>query len=67
MKREMQIKGRLYLSSGRMAEHLGVAPVSLWRWVKQGKVPEPLRIGNHAYYDVQLMEDALLQQKTTPA
>ena len=45
MKREMQIKGRLYLSSGRMAEHLGVAPVSLWRWVKLKRPPkEPDRV-----------------------
>jgi predicted DNA-binding transcriptional regulator AlpA len=67
MKNTMQIKGRLYLSSPMMAEHLGISTVSLWRWSKKGTLPPAIKVGNRTYYDVLQIEEALTQQKATVA
>lgn len=37
--------GRLWLSPKDLAERYGVSIVSIWRWTKAGRLPQPHRIG----------------------
>ena len=37
---ELEIEGTTYLSVGRLLEELDVSRQTLWRWRKEGKIPQ---------------------------
>ena len=41
--------GRL-LSARDTAAFYGVSPATLWRWTKQGHIPEPVHIGRRVFW-----------------
>lgn len=47
-----------------LLEQLNISRISLWRWSKEGKFPQPLRVNGRAFgYRVQDVEDWLDGQK----
>ena len=42
-----------------MVKFYGVAPSTLWRWIKEGHVPEPIRIGRRTYWEWGVIEQHL--------
>lgn len=41
------------------AEYYGIGPATLWRWLKQGLIPEPIRIGGRTFWEVEVLEQHL--------
>lgn len=41
----------------------GVAPVTVWRWVRSGRLPTPIKIGNRSYWpaETEPLADAPVQ------
>lgn len=47
-----------------LLEQLNISRISLWRWSKEGKFPQPLKVNGRAFgYRVQDVEDWLDGQK----
>ena len=41
------------ISSGKLADRLGVSRRTVWRWTKEGRLPKPRKLGdNTTRYDV---------------
>lgn len=49
------------------AEYYGVGTSTLWRWLQQGLIPEPVRIGGRTFWEVEVLEQHLsdLRAKAT--
>ena len=39
-----------YLSGPEMRERFGIAPVTLWRWTRAGKLPPPVYLRGRKYW-----------------
>lgn len=39
---------RLFLSVKELSARYGVTPVSIWRWVREGKFPAPVKLSGNA-------------------
>ncbi len=40
-----------YVQSDYILEQMNISPVTLWRWVRKGVVPAPLKIRRRHYWD----------------
>jgi len=60
MKNTIIICGQAYDNAATLTEQIGVTPLTLSRWSKSGKLPQPIKIGNKLYFNRQLVEEYLL-------
>ncbi|EGE59346.1 UNVERIFIED_ORG: putative DNA-binding transcriptional regulator AlpA [Rhizobium esperanzae] len=38
--------------------YAGISDMTVWRWIKAGRLPEPALFGNRNYYDVAELDEA---------
>jgi predicted site-specific integrase-resolvase len=63
MKDTLIIKDTIYDDSEIVRTDLGITKVTLARWVKAGRLPRPLRLGNKNFFPRKEVEDYLLNTK----
>lgn len=55
------------VSDVTLAKHLGVSRNTVWRWVREGLIPEPYRIGNKvSRWDLHQVHGILIDKKPVP-
>ena len=62
MKDTIQLQGRDYDCAEVLAERLGTTYSTIWKWMKAGLLPKPVRLGGRAYYDREIVEARILEQ-----
>jgi predicted site-specific integrase-resolvase len=50
--------GKKYLTQPKVRERYGVSDMTLSRWVKAGRIPEPALFGNRNYFDEAELDEA---------
>ena len=53
---------RSLITQAEAAERLNVSVVTLRRWVREGRVRGPIRIGRNAYYQPETIRDFITDQ-----
>lgn len=43
------------ISAREVAEFYGISHSTLWRWIKDGRVPAPIRIGRRTFWEAQTL------------
>jgi len=56
MKDKMQIRGRDFVTPVIIMEKYEITASTLYRWVRRGLLPRPLKIGRCRYYDLDELE-----------
>lgn len=56
---------RSLITQAEAAERLNVSVVTLRRWVREGRVRGPIRIGRNAYYQPETIRDFITEQINT--
>ena len=63
MKQSQLPQSRKWVSDSFLAEYFAVNRTTIWRWVKEGRLPSPTKIGRNTtrfnYLDVVAMEAEL--------
>jgi predicted site-specific integrase-resolvase len=60
MKDAIVLENREFHSTNRVKHDFGIDHKTLVKWVKIGKLPLPVRLGNRAYYDRGIIESQFL-------
>jgi predicted site-specific integrase-resolvase len=60
MKPTIILQDQVYDSAATVVEKLGIRPLTLTRWTKKGKLPQPVKLGQRLYYNRRAVEDTLL-------
>ncbi|WP_392711305.1 helix-turn-helix transcriptional regulator [Rhizobium ruizarguesonis] len=48
-----------YLTQPQLKERYGnISDMTVWRWIKAGRIPEPALFGNRNYFDVDELDEA---------
>ena len=50
MKHSLEFHGQLYESTALITERLGISRITLYRWLKRGLLPSPIKLGRRHYY-----------------
>jgi predicted DNA-binding transcriptional regulator AlpA len=50
MRDEIVLENRIYETGGALSARLGVCPVTIYRWMRRGLLPIPVKIGTKKYY-----------------
>lgn len=45
-----------FASARDVANFYGIGVSTLWRWLKQGLIPEPIRIGRRTFWEMEALE-----------
>jgi hypothetical protein len=61
MKDEILLEGQVYETGGALSARLGVCSVTIYRWVRRGLLPTPIKIGTRKYYCRDEVESRLSQ------
>jgi hypothetical protein len=62
MKETITLQGRTFDGAELIAERYDVTRATVLAWLRRGRLPEPVRIGNRAFYDREVVESHLLGQ-----
>lgn len=62
MHEQLKIKGEVLITGAVLERDLGISAVTRQCWVKANRLPQPLRIGNRAFFRKEEVEDYLLNQ-----
>ena len=61
MKRTIVLGGRTYDSGSLVRDQYGLSPMTLYRWTKDGFLPQPIKLGRSNYYPRNEVEDSLIK------
>jgi predicted DNA-binding transcriptional regulator AlpA len=50
MKEEIVLENQIYETGGALSARLGVCSVTIYRWMRRGLLPAPIKIGSKKYY-----------------
>ena len=50
MKDEIILENQVYETGGALSARLGVCSVTIYRWMRRGLLPTPIKIGARNYY-----------------
>jgi predicted site-specific integrase-resolvase len=64
MKNTLILASEVYDDSELVRDTLGISKITQSRWVKAGRLPRPLKLGNKLYFNRREVEDYLLNTKT---
>jgi predicted DNA-binding transcriptional regulator AlpA len=59
MKRTIELSGQTYDSGGLLQDRFGFSPMTLYRWTKDGFLPQPIKLGRTNYYPRNEVEDRM--------
>ena len=59
MRKSIKLQGQTYDAGELLIERYGISPMTLWRWVKRGLLPPPIRLGRKKYYERREVEARL--------
>ncbi len=59
MKRTIVLRGHRYDSSSLLQDRYGLSPMTVYRWTKDGFLPQPIKLGRTNYYSRCEVEDRL--------
>lgn len=59
MKTTIVLSGRTYDSGGLLRNRFGLSAMTLYRWTKDGFLPQPIKLGRTNYYPRSEVEDRL--------
>jgi excisionase family DNA binding protein len=48
-----------FVSTGNLCQELGVSPRTVRRWTRDGRLPEPRRLGRQAFWSVEELRTLL--------
>ena len=65
MKDTLILANEIYDDSELVRDTLGITKITQSRWVKAGRLPRPLKLGNKLYFSRKEVEHYLLNSKTT--
>jgi predicted DNA-binding transcriptional regulator AlpA len=44
------------ISARDTAAFYGIGQSTLWRWINEGRIPQPIRIGRRTFWDFEMLE-----------
>jgi predicted DNA-binding transcriptional regulator AlpA len=59
MKETIVLGGKTYDSGGLLQDRYGLSPMTVYRWTKEGFLPQPIKLGRTNYYPRDEVEDRL--------
>jgi len=65
MKHTLILSNEIFDDSEIVRDTLGITKITQSRWVKAGRLPKPLKLGNKLYFNRKEVENYLLNSKTT--
>jgi predicted site-specific integrase-resolvase len=64
MKDTLILANEVYDDSQIVRDALDITKITMSRWIKAGRLPKPLRLGNKNYFNRKEVEQFLLNTKT---
>jgi predicted site-specific integrase-resolvase len=50
MKDEIVLEGQVYETGSALSARLGVCAATIYRWMRRGLLPAPIKLGTRKYY-----------------
>jgi predicted DNA-binding transcriptional regulator AlpA len=59
MKKSITLQGQTFDAGEVLIQRYGISAMTLWRWVKRGLLPPPIKLGRRNYYERREVEARL--------
>lgn len=63
MRDTVVIGDKVFERDRMLREALGFSAATQWRWIRSGRLPEPLKLGNLSYFNRREVEEVLLSRR----